>query len=67
MPIAMAEAAVFPIVLDVAPGAEEPESPLAEKSPPKSELPLTKLIHSKSNMVLTLSKSPNFWYFVLLI
>ena len=33
----MAEAAWLPIVPDVAPGAEAPDNPLAEKSPPKSE------------------------------
>lgn len=35
--MAIAEAALLPIVPADAPGAEPPESPAEEKSPPKSE------------------------------
>ena len=35
--MAMAEAALVPIVPAVAPGADAPDKPFAEKSPPKSE------------------------------
>ena len=35
--MAIAEVALLPMVPEVAPGAEAPDKPLAEKSPPKSE------------------------------
>ena len=44
----MAEAALVPIVPEVAPGAEAPDRPLAAKSPPKSEAEM-RVVHWKDN------------------